>query len=62
MYQGCEMYECVACKKEINIQNIKKCSNTCMTFKCPSWFCSTLMHINKDGNIKKGHDEKCKSK
>ena len=27
MYQGCEMYECISCKKEINIQNINSTQN-----------------------------------
>ena len=35
METNCEMYECVKCKKEINIQKIDKCTKGCNSFKCP---------------------------
>jgi hypothetical protein len=59
----CEMYTCVSCGKEINIQTIKKCIQTkdCQSFKCPGWFCRTEMHIDEDGDIKKGHNKLCKT-
>ena len=52
MDENCEMYECVKCKKEINIQKIDKCTKGCNSFKCPKWLCSVEMHIDKDGDIK----------
>ena len=33
MEPGCEMYECVKCKKEMNIQKIEKCSKDCCSFE-----------------------------
>ena len=56
------MYTCVSCGKEINIQKIEKCNKTknCQSFKCPGWFCGTEMHIDSDGDIKKGHNKNCK--
>ncbi len=60
MEPGCEMYECVKCKKEMNIQKIEKCSKDCCSFKCPKWLCSVEMHIDKEGNIKLGHYKNCK--
>ena len=62
MNSNCEMYECVKCKKEINIQKIDKCTKGCNSFKCPKWLCSVEMHIDKDGDIKLGHDKNCKNK
>jgi len=59
----CEMYSCLGCGKEINIQRIKKCelSPLCQSFKCPGWFCGKEMHIDKEGDVKKGHNPNCKN-
>ena len=42
--------------QEINIQKIDKCTKGCNSFKCPKWLCNVEMHIDKDGDIKLGHD------
>jgi hypothetical protein len=60
MDSNCEMYECIKCRNEINVQKITKCNEKCYSFKCPKWLCSTEMHIDKEGNIKIGHDKNCK--
>ena len=48
--------------REINIQKIDKCIKGCNSFKCHKWLCSVEMHINKDGDIKLGHDKNCKNR
>ena len=56
---SCEMFECIKCKKELNIQQIKKCDKSCNSFRCNGWFCGIEMYIDNNGDLKQGHNKKC---